>query len=164
MALDGKARQALIQQYAEGAARLRSALAAVPTEAMTWRPKPGEWSAHEIVWHCADAETNGYARIRFLVAEQEPTLVAYDQDTWAQVFDYHARPIATALAVVDAIRSATTALIRALPDDAWARAGQHSEMGRFTAEQWLEIYGTHLEVHAQQIEANVVAWKAALTR
>ena len=164
MALDPKARQELIQQYAEGPARLRAALAEVPTEAMTWRPKPGEWSAHEIVWHCADAEINGSARIRFLAAEKEPTLVAYDQDTWAKVFDYHARPIAAALAVVDAVRAATTVLIRALPDEAWSRAGHHTEMGPFSAEQWLEIYGTHLEVHSRQIEANVAAWKAARGR
>ena len=161
MALDPKARQQLIQQYAEGPARLRAALAEVPTEAMTWRPKPGEWSAHEIVWHCADSETNGYARIRFLVAEKEPVLIGYDQDTWARVFDYHARPLATALAVVDAVRAATTVMLRALPDEAWSRAGHHSEMGPFSAERWLEIYGTHLEVHSRQIEANVAAWKAA---
>ena len=159
MAMDRKTRDTLIRQYADGPARLRAALAAVPTEALTWRPKPGEWSAHEIVWHCADAETNGYARIRFLMAEKQPTLVGYDQDRWAKVFDYHARPLAPALAVVEAVRSATTVLLRTMPDEAWMGAGHHTEMGPFTAERWLEIYSTHLEVHAQQIEANVAAWK-----
>ena len=68
MALDRAKRQALIQQYADGPARLRGALARVPPQALKWRPAPGEWSAHEVVCHCADSETNAYARIRFLVA------------------------------------------------------------------------------------------------
>jgi hypothetical protein len=40
-------RERLIQQYADGPARLVSALARVPAEARQWRPVPGEWSAHE---------------------------------------------------------------------------------------------------------------------
>ena len=67
-------REKLIEQYAAGPARLKAALAAVPKAALQWRPKPGEWSAHEIVVHCADSETNSFVRIRFLAAEKEPVL------------------------------------------------------------------------------------------
>src|SRR6185436_11255688 len=69
MAFDRAKREALIQQFADGPARLRAALAAVPPAALKWRPAPKEWSAHEVVVHCADSETNSFARIRFLVAE-----------------------------------------------------------------------------------------------
>jgi len=161
MALDRTERQTLIQQYADGPARLRAALATVPPEAMQWRPKPGEWSAHEIVCHCADSETNSYIRIRFLVAEPSPTLMGYDQDNWARVFDYHTLPLEPALATVEAVRTSTAALIRRLPDDAWAKSGTHSESGAYSADDWLRIYADHLEGHAQQIEANVAAWRAA---
>jgi crotonobetainyl-CoA:carnitine CoA-transferase CaiB-like acyl-CoA transferase len=160
MALDRATRERLIQQYAEGPARLRAALASVPPEALQWRPKPGEWSAHEVVGHCADSETNAYARIRYLVAEKQPAIVGYDQEEWARVLDYHGVPVGAALAVVDAVRAATAALLRRLPDEAWSRSGHHSEMGAYTAGQWLEIYAEHLEVHARQIEANVAAWRA----
>jgi hypothetical protein len=164
MPLERKEREALIQQYADGPARLRAALATVPAEAMKWRPKPGEWSAHEVVCHCADSETNSYARIRFVIAEKEPTIVGYDQDNWARVFDYHARPLEPSLAVVDAVRASTAALIESLPEEAWRRFGQHTESGHYTAEDWLRIYADHLEVHARQIDANVAAWKAAHPR
>jgi len=153
-------RGALIERYAAGPARLRSALATVPEAARTWRPAPGEWSAHEVVCHCADSETNAYARIRFVIAEREPVLVGYDQDAWARVFDYHALPLAPALAVVDAVRASTAALVRRLPEAAWSRAGRHTESGPYGAEDWLRIYAEHLEGHAQQIEANLAAWHA----
>ena len=153
-------REKLIEQYAAGPARLKAALASVPAAALTWRPKPGEWSAHEIVVHCADSETNAFIRVRFLAAEKAPVLQGYDQDQWAKTFDYHALPIDAALAVVESVRASTAALIRRLPESAWTQAGRHTESGPYTAENWLQIYADHLEGHAQQIEANVAAWRA----
>ena len=149
-----------IAEYAAGPARLKAALASVPAAATQWRPKPGEWSAHEVVVHCADSETNAFTRIRFLAAEPEPVLAAYDQDRWAQTFDYHTLPLDVALSVVEAVRASTAALLRRLPESVWTRAGRHTESGRYTPEDWLRIYSDHLEVHARQIEANVAQWKA----
>ncbi len=153
-------REGLIRQYAEGPARLRQALAKVPEEARKWRPAPGEWSAHEIVCHCADSETNGAARIRYVVAETDPVVLGYDENVWAARFDYHSHPLETALATVEAIRANTAAVIRRLPEGAWAKEGRHTESGRYTAEDWLKIYAAHLEDHARQIEKTLAAWRA----
>jgi hypothetical protein len=95
------------------------------------------------------------------VAEKSPTLQGYDQETWATVLDYHKMPLEPALAVVEAVRASTAALIRALPDEAWTRVGHHTESGRYTAEDWLQIYADHLEIHARQIEENVAQWQSA---
>ena len=157
--MDRTQRERLIQQYADGPRRLGEALAKVPAAARQWRPAPGEWSAHEVVCHCADSEATGYSRIRMLVAEKEPLLVGYDQEEWARRFDYHALPLEPALATVASVRLSTTAMLRALPDEAWTRKGKHTEMGEYSAERWLEIYAEHLEGHAQQIEQNLAAWQ-----
>ena len=164
MPLTRAERDTLIAQYTEGPARIRAALATVPAEAMKWRPAVGEWSAHEIVCHCADSETNSYARIRFLLTEADPVIQGYDQAQWAKTLDYHSHPLEPALATVDGVRANTAALIRRLPDEAWTRAGRHTESGRYTAEEWLKIYADHLEGHARQIEQNVAQWKAARPR
>jgi hypothetical protein len=164
VALTTAERDRLIAQYAAGPARLRQALAQVPEDARTWRPRPGEWSVHEIVCHCADSETNGAARIRFLVVEKDPLVLGYDQDRWAIALDYLSHPLEPALATVDAVRAHTTALIRRLPDDAWRREGRHTESGRYAAETWLTIYAEHLEIHARQIEGNLAAWRAERAR
>ena len=152
-------RERLIEQYADGPSRLKQALAKVPEEARKWRPAPGEWSAHEVVCHCADSETNAAGRIRFLVSEKEPVIMGYDEAQWARDLDYHAHPADVALATVDAVRANTTALLHRLPDAAWRKEGRHTESGRYTAEDWLRIYAEHLELHSRQIEANVAAWR-----
>ncbi|HET7875804.1 MAG TPA: DinB family protein [Methylomirabilota bacterium] len=158
--MDRSLRERLIAEYARGPERLQSALAQVPDEARQWRPKPGEWSAHEIVVHCADSETNAALRIRYLVAEKDPLLLGYDQDEWARRFDYHRHPLDLALATVDTVRANTTALLRRLSEEDWQRAGRHTESGRYTALDWLRVYAEHLDAHARQIEANLAAWRA----
>ena len=160
MALTAAERNILIEQYAKGPARLRAAIAAVPAEALTWRPKPGEWSAHEVAVHCADSETNAAGRIRFLAAEPDPLVLGYDEASWAVTFDYHAHPLELALATVDSVRGNTVALLRRLPEETWTRVGRHTQSGRYTSEDWLRIYAAHLEDHSRQIEANVTAWRA----
>jgi hypothetical protein len=164
MGLGRGEREALIQRYADGPARLRGALASVPADARRWRPAPGDWSVHEVVCHCADSETNAAARIRYVVSEREPVVLGYDEKQWAVTFDYHDHPLELALATVDAVRANTAALIRRLPDEAWAREGRHTEIGRYTAEDWLRIYAEHLEAHARQIEGNLERWEAVRRR
>jgi hypothetical protein len=158
---DAAERAARIERYARGAVLLRDAWRQVPQEARRWRPGPGRWSAHEVVCHCADSETNGAMRIRYLIAEQEPTIVGYDQEEWARRFDYHDLPAESALAMVEGVRAHTAVLLRRLPAEAWNRAGRHTESGRYTAEDWLTVYSEHLEKHSGQIARNLEAWRAA---
>src|SRR5207247_10491229 len=95
------------ERHSYGPGLLRRALAKVPAEALKWKPAAGRWSAHEIVVHCADSETNAHMRLRYLLAEPDPLIVGYDQDRWALTFDYHAHPLDTALATVEAVRGNT---------------------------------------------------------
>ncbi|MBI4541396.1 MAG: DinB family protein [Gemmatimonadetes bacterium] len=152
-------REQLIRRYADGPRLLREALARVPAEALKWRPAEHKWSVHEVICHCADSETNAATRIRYVVGETDPAIVAYDQDRWAVAFDYHSLPLEPSLAQVEAVRGYTAALLSRLPDAAWSRAGRHTESGRYTAEDWLTIYAEHLEIHARQVERNVAAWR-----
>ena len=161
MPLTRSERERLIQQYADGPARLEGALAAVPAAARQWRPAPGEWSAHEVACHCADSEINAAARIRYLVCEPEPVVLGYDENVWA-VDARLPRPSAGA----GAGRRARGAGQHRRPAPAPARGGLERAKGatprragtpRRTGSR---IYAEHLENHARQIEANVAAWQA----
>src|SRR5688572_18000135 len=121
MALSKAERERLIGQYAAGPARLEAALETVPEAARKWRPAPGEWSAHEVVCHCADSETNAALRIRYLVVEKDPVIIGYDQEAWATQLDYHEHPLEPALAAVEAVRANTETLLRRLPDEVWQK-------------------------------------------
>ena len=150
----------LIRRYEEGPALLRKALETVPKEALQWRPGPGKWSAHEVIIHCADSETNAHMRIRYLLGEADPVIMGYDQDAWARLLDYHSLPIEPAMATIAAARANTVPLLKLLPDSAWQKTGRHSEHASYGVEKWMELYAEHLDVHARQIARNVEAWKS----
>src|SRR5438552_19094976 len=152
-------RAARIERYEHGPTLLKRALVKVPHEALQWKPAAGRWSAHEIIVHCADSETNAHMRLRYLLAEPEPLIVGYDQDGWALAFDYHKHPIDAALATVKAVRANTVPLLDRATDQDWRRVGRHTESGPVGAEDWLAVYAEHLEKHSRQIEGNIAAWR-----
>ena len=153
-------RSKLIRVYADGPAVLRAALSRVPGQAMKWRPAPTKWSVHEIICHCADSEMNGAMRLRYLAAESAPRIIGYDQDVWARTFDYHTLDENVALQLVAGVRAWTVPILERLTGEQWLREGTHTERGRYTTEDWLQIYAEHLHTHARQIERNLAAWKA----
>src|SRR6185312_9680034 len=118
MSMTPAERQQRIDQYERGPLRIHDALHLVPDEAVKWRPAPGKWSVHEVICHCADSEMNGAIRLRYVLAENDPLLMGYDQDAWARIFDCPARPREPALALVEAVRAHTSVILSALPDEA----------------------------------------------
>jgi hypothetical protein len=151
-------RASLIEQYANGYDALRTAWDDLPSDVRKWKPSESDWSAHEIVVHCADSESYAAIRIRLLVAEPDPVIIGYDQEAWVKTFGYPDQSTDLALDVVRAVRAYTTPVLRALPERAWAAVGTHTESGQYSAEDWLRTYAAHLHDHAEQIQSNYQRW------
>lgn len=162
--LTAEEREKLILEYERGTALLRTAWESIPEDAEKWRPAPDKWSAHEVVIHCADSETYAATRIRLLIGEKEPLIVGYDQDAWAKTFNYHAQSTDRALRTIDAVRTGTLPLLRALSEADWAKEGRHTQSGPYNACDWLKSYGAHLTNHAKQIDRNLAAYRASAGR
>ena len=146
-------RTKLIAQYQDGYRVVAEALAGATDAQLDARPAPGKWSAREVVHHLADSEMTGAARLRLLVATDNPQIVGYDQDEFARRL-YYDRPIAASLEAFKAARRSTAEILERMTDADWARAaGTHSDHGVYTAERWLEIYAPHAHGHAEQILA-----------
>lgn len=158
--MDTVTRAELIRQYANGPAVLRTVWDETPSDVRLYRPAPNEWSAREIICHCADSELNAAIRIRMLAAEPNPTIIGYDQNEWVRIFDYHDLNPELALAAVEAARAWTVPILERFAESQWAAIGIHSESGPYSALDWLRTYSVHLHDHAEQIRANVRAWNA----
>src|SRR5262249_1808917 len=91
----------------------------------------GSFSLVEHAWHLADLEREGYAeRIRRLLAETGPHLPDFDGARIAAERNYRAKSLADGIAAFAAARAANLGVLRALPDDAWDRAGEQEGVGR----------------------------------
>ena len=146
-------RQRLIDQYEAGYSEVERSLRDFPADQLTARPIEGKWTACEIVHHLADSETRAAVRLRQLLAEDDPEIQAYDQDSYATRLRYNERAdIRPALEALHGARATTAQLIALMADDDWQRAGHHPEHGRYSAEDWLRIYAAHAHGHASQID------------
>ncbi|HEX8096650.1 MAG TPA: DinB family protein [Pyrinomonadaceae bacterium] len=144
-------RQELISKYEAGYEEVVQSLEGFPEDSLTARPVPGKWSAREIVHHLADSETTSAIRLRRLLAEDRPVIQGYDQDRFAVVLRYNERDTAPALEAFRAARATTAQILARMTEDDWRREGEHTESGRYTAEDWLRIYAAHAHGHAAQI-------------
>jgi DinB family protein len=148
--MDATERGKLITRYRAGYDVVVEALAGIGEAELDARPGPGDWTAREVAHHLADSEMTSAIRLRRLLAEEAPEIQGYDENEFARRL-YYDRPVGASLEVLRAARSATAEILDRLTEQQWARAGTHSEHGRYSVEDWLHFYAAHAHDHADQI-------------
>lgn len=151
--MDHQRRRSLIERYADGPRVVAEAVAGLSDAQLDEPPADGGWTVREVVHHLADSEMTSAVRLRRLLAEDAPRIDAYDEERFAAVLHYRDRPVQAALAAVAAARQTSRELLDRLTEADWARAGTHSTSGRYSVDDWLEIYAAHAHDHADQIRA-----------
>jgi hypothetical protein len=151
----------LLERYRRGAEVLAMVLTGVFGEEEDFTTAPGKWSIRQIVAHLADAELVGAHRFRQLIAEENPTLVAFNQELWTKNLDYAKRKPKTSLETFRRLRAENYELLKDQPPTAFERAGAHTERGRITLREMLDGYAGHAESHARQMQEIREAYKAA---
>ena len=144
---------AQLERYRRGPELLAMVLTGVFGEEEDFVIAPGKWSIRQIIAHLADAELVGAHRFRQVIAEDNPTLIAFDQDAWTRNLDYSRRKPKQSLETFRRLRAENHDLLKELPEEAFDRAGNHSENGRMTLRQLLDGYAGHAESHARQLQA-----------
>lgn len=152
---------ALLERFRHGPEALATVLAGVSGVEEDFVTAPGKWSIRQIAAHLADAELVGAHRLRQVIAEDNPTLIAYDQDAWTKNLDYARRRTEQSLETFRRIRTENYELLKELPPAAWERSGNHSENGPMTLRTLLEGYTGHAESHARQLKEIREAYKLA---
>jgi uncharacterized damage-inducible protein DinB len=133
-------------------ARMREIVASAKPERLDYRPAPGKWSIREQLAHLADAEMVIAARIRWAASEPGTSVVAYDQDKWANTSRYADVPVEQSLALFSTIRESTIAFIKRLSPEQRANAyTQHSERGKETLQRILEMTAGHDINHVEKM-------------
>ncbi len=147
-----------IESYSNGYALLVDGLKQFPQEMWRFRDEHGCWSIHEHLVHIADSEANSYIRCRRLIAEPGESLMAYDENRWAEALTYHDQSVEDALELFRWLRHRTYNLIKSLPELAWANQAYHPENGDMTLDDWLDVYERHIPEHLEYMRENYDAW------
>ena len=152
---------ALLERFRRGPEVLAVVLTGVFGEEEDFTVAPGKWSIRQIIAHLADTEIVFAHRIRQMAAEDNPTLVAFDQEAWARNLDYARRKPKQSLETFRRVRTENHDLLNGLPEATYARSGNHTERGAVTLLQIVEGAASHTESHARQMQAIRDAYKQA---
>jgi hypothetical protein len=131
--------------------RLRGVIAAAGSR-LRERPAPAEWSVVECLGHLADAEMVASARLRWILAEDEPDIVGYDQDRWVDNLRHRDDDPERLLALFGALRAANLRLWASTPSEAKGRIGRHRERGPESYELVFRMLAGHDRFHVAQAE------------
>ncbi|MEP7082335.1 MAG: DinB family protein [Chloroflexota bacterium] len=130
---------------------LRSLVRGLDEAAWRRQPAEGEWAVVEVVAHLADSDERAAARVRRMLAEDDPTLPGYDQGALARERRYIEMDPTEALERFERVRSEHVALLEGLDDAGWRRTGVHGEQGPMDVELY-EMHGAAEDVdHMAQI-------------
>ena len=132
--------------------RIRQLIAGVPRDVLQQPPQPGKWSIAAILAHLADGELVFAHRLRMILAASPTPLTAFDQNQWAELFDYPSADAEASLDLFAAVRAANVSLVRRVPAALLQRSGTHEEWGTETAASLLRIEAGHDRNHLSQIE------------
>jgi hypothetical protein len=151
---------ALLERFRRGPELLAVVMTGVFGEEEDFVPAPGKWSARQIIAHLADGELVAAHRFRQMLAEENPTIIAFDQDKWTANLDYARRKPKQSLETFRRLRAENYELLKELPPAAFDRTGKHSERGALSVLSLLEGMAEHAESHARQLQALREAFKA----
>jgi hypothetical protein len=151
-------RQRLLERHEAQVTDLRRRLSAWAEDRLRIAPRPGEWSAHQMVFHLRDTEIQAYvARVHRMLAESEPWLPDFDAEAFMAE---HYEPTEPIQQIVADIEQARRGLRRALAFDdgkAWSRTGRHPALGGRTVQTWVERAVLHFDEHLRGLDSAAAA-------
>jgi len=136
-----------------------STLDALPPEAASWHPAPGEWCVNECIGHIVEAEKRGFTgRIRIILGADEPHLQTWDQEAVEKERkDCERQPSELKKELLDTRRE-SVGMVRSLRPENVARGGMHPDVGRLTVDELLHEWVHHDNNHLKQALSNVQAY------
>jgi uncharacterized damage-inducible protein DinB len=132
--------------------RLAALIKGLNRKQLTRRPAPDKWSIAEILAHLADAELVGGFRMRLILGQSGTPIQAFDQDVWANTFNYRKRDPKVSLTTFRTLRENNLALLKLIPRELWKNYGMHQERGKESITHIVRMFAGHDLNHLGQVE------------
>ena len=144
-------RKRIILDIAELPGRLRDAVEGLSDAQLDTPYRPGGWTVRQVVHHLADAHLHSYIRTKFAQAENEPTIMPFEENAWANLKDAKSGPIEPSLLLLDGVQSRWAQVLESLSEADWARKFVHPARGPVTQSAHVPVYAWHGRHHTAHI-------------
>ena len=140
-----------IEEIAEAPSKLRAAVKGLSDNQLDTPYRPGGWTVRQVVHHLPDSHLNSYTRFKLALTEDEPTIKAYDENSWSHLEDARTAPIDISLDLFDSLHRRFVLVLRSLTAEDLARTFRHPEIGIVSLEKNLSLYAWHGRHHVAHI-------------
>jgi hypothetical protein len=144
-------RRKILLDIAELPGRVRDAVEGLSDSQLDTPYRPEGWTVRQVVHHLVDSHVNSYIRTRFALTLNEPTIMAYDENVWANLSDARSGPVEPSLLILDGLHARWVRLLESLSEADWARKFTHPENGVLTIDKNIPIYAWHGRHHTAHI-------------
>jgi len=143
--------RSLIDRYEADARTPLRGIAGLSPQQLLAFPVPGTWSIQQIVLHLLDSDLIASDRMKRIIAEDRPALIAYDETAFSRNLFYDRMDATLAAELFAGNRRLTASLLRLLPDAAFTRVGRHNERGDLTLAGLVQVYVDHVPHHMKHL-------------
>ncbi len=119
--------------------------------------RPGGWTIRQVIHHIADSHHHSYTRFKWALTEGKPLIKAYDENSWAKLFDAHTAPIQLSIDYIKALHAKLVYLLRGLSEEKLEKRYIHPEGNiEVTVAENIGKYAWHGNHHYAHIENLII--------
>ena len=113
--------------------------------------RDGSWTVRQLVHHIADSQLNMYQRLKLALTDENPTVVAFDEEKWAVQPDTRL-PVESSTQMLEGINERIVFLGNNLTEEQLDRAFIHQIDGKITVAAKVAKLAWHEEHHLAHIK------------
>jgi hypothetical protein len=142
-----------IASFESGADALTRWTAGLTRAQLLATPVPGTWSMQTLIVHMLESDLAAVHRMRRVVAEEVPLLIAYDETLAAKRLAYEQADARQVCELFRATRLFAASWLRTVSPSDFARVGVHNQRGKVSLLDFVKIYVEHVQHHERFAQA-----------
>lgn len=146
-----EARKTFIGEIAVAPEKLKEAVSGLNDEQLNTPYRHDGWTIRQVVHHIPDSHLNAFARMKFALTENKPTIKAYDEKEWAKLEDYYQTPIEVSLNLLEALHKRWIILLQSINEGDFKKELYHPELGLISIDFLVAQYAWHGKHHISHI-------------
>lgn len=141
-----------IEEIAALPAKIRAAVSGLTDEQLDTPYRPEGWTLRQVIHHLPDSHMNAYIRFKFALTEENPTIMPYFEERWAEVGDAKHGPIDSSLILLEGLHARWVSMMTAMDQGDFYRTYYHPANGHmYPLGLVVALYRWHGEHHLQHI-------------
>lgn len=141
----------LIDQIDNFSKDLESVVSRIDKSQLDRNIREGAWTIRQSINHLVDSHVNSFIRLKFALTENSPSIMAYNEEKWVELFDTKDMDISATIAIINGLHCRIAYILKNINVADWGRTLNHSESGLMTLGEYVKIMADHGPNHLNSV-------------